>query len=69
MTADIAEGFAIMAVLVLPVAIYLVPTTIAVNRKHNNAAAIAVLNLLFGWTFIGWGIALITNNVRAAAKD
>ena len=70
--AGFGEVFAIMAVLVLPVAIYLVPTTIAANRKHNNTAAIAVLNLLFGWTFIGWGIALIwatTNKVRAAAKD
>jgi hypothetical protein len=28
-------------------------------RKHPNAGAIAVLNLLLGWTFIGWVIALV----------
>ena len=70
--AGFAEVFAIMAVLVLPVLIYLVPTTIAVNRKHRNAAAIAVLNIFLGWTFLGWVGALVwamTDNVRAAAAQ
>jgi Superinfection immunity protein len=70
--AGFVEDFAIMAVLVLLLAIYLVPTTIAVNRKHNNVAAIAVLNILLGWTFLGWVVALVwatTNNVRAAATE
>jgi uncharacterized membrane protein len=57
--AGFGEVFAIIAVLVLPVVIYLVPTTIAVNRKHNNAAAIAALNIFLGWTFIGWVVALV----------
>ena len=70
--AGFAEVFAIIAVLVLPVVIYLVPTTIAVNRKHNNAGAIAALNIFLGWTFIGWVVALVwamTDNVRAAAQN
>jgi hypothetical protein len=38
--------------------IYLLPAIIASIRDHRNAVAIAVFNLLLGWTFIGWAIAL-----------
>lgn len=41
------------------VALFFLPTIIADRRHHKNARAIAVVNLLFGWTFIGWAIALI----------
>lgn len=41
------------------VAAYFVPTVVAFNRDHRNAAAIAALNLLLGWTFLGWIIALV----------
>ena len=30
-----------------------------VGRNHKQAAAITLLNLLLGWTLIGWVIALI----------
>ena len=43
-------------------AIYFCPTGIAVRHKHHNAKAIFVLNLLLGWTFIGWIIALVWAN-------
>ena len=39
--------------------IYLIPSVIASNRKHNSAMAILALNVLFGWTFLGWAIAFI----------
>ncbi|MFP3549766.1 superinfection immunity protein [Paraburkholderia sp. SIMBA_049] len=45
--------------LILFVVLYFLPGLIASARKHRNATAIAITNLLFGWTFIGWGIALI----------
>jgi hypothetical protein len=38
---------------------YFFPTIIAGFRKHHNAAAIFVLNLFLGWTFLGWIGALI----------
>ena len=28
-------------------------------RKHNNIVAILVLNLVLGWTFLGWLAALL----------
>jgi ABC-type Na+ efflux pump permease subunit len=37
--------------------LYFVPSI--VGRKKKNAQAIFVLNLLLGWTILGWIIALV----------
>jgi len=39
--------------------IYFIPAFISIIRRHNDITAITALNLLAGWTFIGWLIALI----------
>lgn len=39
--------------------VYLVPAVVAVERRHPQAAAIAALNLLLGWTLLGWVGALV----------
>jgi len=39
--------------------VYFIPYIVARRRKHHNAEAIGVLNLLLGWTAIGWIVALI----------
>lgn len=41
------------------VAIYFLPTMIAVLCQRRNTVAIAALNLLLGWTALGWIIALV----------
>lgn len=38
---------------------YFVPAIVAIHRKHNNAVSIFLVNLLLGWTFIGWIGALV----------
>ncbi len=38
---------------------YFLPTLIAILRDHHNFAAIAVCNLVLGWTVIGWVGSLI----------
>ena len=35
-------------------AVYLAPAAIAWFRFHPHAAGIAALNVLLGWTFVGW---------------
>ena len=50
---------------VVVLAVYFFPTTIAVLNQKENATAVFLLNLLLGWTFVGWVIAL----VWAATKD
>jgi hypothetical protein len=38
---------------------YLVPTFVALLRHHHNVSGVFVVNLLTGWTVIGWIAALI----------
>jgi Superinfection immunity protein len=40
-------------------AVYFVPAIIAFSRNHRNRAAILVLDLLLGWTLLGWVAALV----------
>ncbi|MFC1540582.1 superinfection immunity protein [Candidatus Margulisiibacteriota bacterium] len=42
---------------ILVFSFYFLPAIIARNKEH--AGRIALLNLLFGWTFVGWIILLI----------
>ncbi|HKM79600.1 MAG TPA: superinfection immunity protein [Candidatus Acidoferrum sp.] len=55
----------------LSLAIYFIPTFIVWNKTKKNTTAIFVLNLLAGWTGIGWLVALIwalTSDVTDAEK-
>ena len=49
--ADIGAGTGLL------IGLYFLPS--ALGCHHKNAAAIFVLNLLLGWTFVGWVIALV----------
>ena len=50
-------------------AFYFVPTIIACVRKHRNRVAIILLNVLAGWTFVGWLVALIWSVVNTKEKE
>jgi uncharacterized membrane protein YhaH (DUF805 family) len=39
--------------------IYFIPTIVAIIRRARNAVGVVVLNVLGGWTFVGWIIALV----------
>jgi hypothetical protein len=45
-------------VIVALAAVYLLPTLVALARHIPGVPAIAVINILLGWSFIGWVIAL-----------
>ncbi len=36
------------------IVMYIVPFCIAAARSHESAVPIFVVNILFGWTIIGW---------------
>ena len=38
---------------------YFLPLMIASLREHDSAVGVGLLNLLLGWTFLGWVAALI----------
>lgn len=48
-----------MEVLVLVIAAYMLPGIVALARKHPNAASIIALDLLLGWTLLGWVAAFV----------
>ena len=39
------------------IALYFVPTIVAVNRDHQ-VGPVAVINIFLGWSLIGWVVAL-----------
>jgi hypothetical protein len=38
---------------------YFLPTFISLARGHRNTVAIFLLNLIFGWTIVGWIVAVL----------
>lgn len=47
-----------MTVVFLLLVAYLIPSVIALYRRKVNAGPILVVNILLGWCFVGWVIAL-----------
>ncbi len=48
-----------LVLIFLSVALYFLPGMVASARRHHNAGAIWILNVLLGWTGLGWIAALI----------
>lgn len=46
-------------ILLCILAMYFLPAIIAALRHHHNALAIFALDLLAGWSVIGWIVALV----------
>ena len=44
----------LLLLIAVAVAIYLIPTWVALGRKHRKKFAIFMVNLLLGWTLLGW---------------
>jgi T4 superinfection immunity protein len=48
-----------VSILLFLLGMYFLPSIVAGARAHQSTAAIFVLNMLLGWTMIGWVVALI----------
>lgn len=48
--------------------IYMIPTCVAASRKHRNTMEIAVLNIFFGWTLLGFVGCLVWSLINASDK-
>ena len=59
------EGVLGILLVVMAFFLYFLPYFVAKKTKKQNAEAIGILNLLLGWTVVGWVAAL----VWATAKD
>lgn len=38
---------------------YFIPTIVAAARRHSNLMMIGLINLLAGWTIVGWFVAFL----------
>jgi hypothetical protein len=67
----VASGLAtgIIVLIVLGCLSYFLPAFIAFARGHHNKGAIFLLNLLLGWTFIGWVVCLVWSFTNSAPNN
>jgi hypothetical protein len=66
---DAGTVISVGIVIVISILMYFLPAIIASKKKKRNATAIGVLNLLLGWTVVGWIVSLIwalTNDLPQA---
>lgn len=55
-----AVGVAVIAAVVL---LYVLPALLAYINRRKHARAIMMLNLSFGWTLLGWALALLLASI------
>lgn len=51
--------FILFLAVVLALTVYFLPAIIGMVRRHVNAVPVFLTNLYFGWTVVGWIVALI----------
>ena len=49
----------LILVMLPALAVYFVPTIVAIARHARNVLGIVLLNIFGGWTLVGWIIALV----------
>jgi predicted membrane chloride channel (bestrophin family) len=54
----LAAGVALVLGAILALSLYFIPTIIAMVRRVVNVGSVFAINLLLGWTLIGWAVAL-----------
>lgn len=65
------DDFTAIVFLMFALTIYLLPTMTAAFNRHRSLGAVFALNLLLGWTFLGWVAALVwslTNQRERVAR-
>jgi len=62
-----SSGGAVVGFIIL-LALYFVPSIVGFARGHHNKWAIFALNLLLGWTGLGWIGALVWSLTRPAPQ-
>ena len=60
--------YGMLAAAAIIAAIYFFPACVGFARRHHNRWPVLIVNLFFGWTLLGWVVALAmaAGEVRAA---
>lgn len=56
--AEVVGPLVLALAIPLIVGMYLLPTLVAVKRAVPDRGSVAVINVLLGWSFMGWVVAL-----------
>ena len=51
---ELAVLLFVVALVIVLIVLYFVPTVIAIRRKSDNITGIALLNIFLGWSTLGW---------------
>ncbi len=62
-------GLLVLVGFVLLAALYFAPTIVAFFRHSKQRLPVLVLNLLLGWTFVGWVVSLVMAVGRTDGQD
>lgn len=65
----ILATFSILIGLALLAAAYFAPTIVAFMRHSKQRLPVLVLNLLLGWTFVGWVVSMVMAVGRTEGQD
>lgn len=57
--AALGMGVVLGTLLLFALGLYLLPTLIAISRGHHQTLAICLLNVVLGWTILGWVVAMV----------
>lgn len=52
------SGFFLFLLVIVLIAAYFLPTIVAV-RRGRQVGPVAVINIFFGWSLIGWVVAIV----------
>jgi Ca2+/Na+ antiporter len=56
--------------LLVVLALYFLPSIVAIARKITHQGSVVVINVFLGWTFVGWVVALaMACRTNRAARD
>lgn len=63
------EVLIFLILLVLGLLFYFIPALVAQNNNHPQTVAIFALNLVLGWTLLGWIAALVWACIKSEEKE
>jgi type VI protein secretion system component VasK len=66
---SLLRWISVLVITALILALSLLPMIIAIARKHQNRVGISWLNILLGFTVIGWIVALVWALGRVTPKQ
>lgn len=56
---SLSQTIVLVIALFCVLAFYLLPTIMAIKRKSPRTTAVVILNIFFGFTLVGWIVALV----------